>query len=312
MKARYEADYLASHREKLGLQKELEDIRSGKLHGDGAEAAFALRQRLNETVDQLDSLKKEHTELQVNFDAQARDLTIAKSDLNLVNKDQLEILATLRESVNEDKVGLEADMEKLRTQVKDMADKNRMQLEQINKLLMEKIMLQSDGIDQRDRMLQREKNYSDLKTSLNGKDLPEDIKARLLKLHEENVQMAEQLKTTQDKLNKARAFIKSQDKLFREEHARSAAASPGLHEDGETSQKTQVKILEDEIARHKLILQDMNSRYKREQEIMLSVLHSLSMDRLQGQVGKSQKQRSGPVSWLSQQRQNMSIRIRRA
>ena len=30
--------------------------------------------------------------------------------MNLVNKDQLEILATLRESVNEDKAGLESDM----------------------------------------------------------------------------------------------------------------------------------------------------------------------------------------------------------
>lgn len=35
MKARYEADYLAAHREKLVLQKDLEEIRSGKAMGDG-------------------------------------------------------------------------------------------------------------------------------------------------------------------------------------------------------------------------------------------------------------------------------------
>lgn len=35
MKARYESDYLAAHREKLVLQAELEDIRSGKALGDG-------------------------------------------------------------------------------------------------------------------------------------------------------------------------------------------------------------------------------------------------------------------------------------
>ncbi len=35
MKARYEADYLAAHREKLILQSELEEIRSGKALGDG-------------------------------------------------------------------------------------------------------------------------------------------------------------------------------------------------------------------------------------------------------------------------------------
>ena len=45
-----------------------------------AEAAIALRQRLNETVDELDALKKEHTELEVRFENQNKELTIAKSD----------------------------------------------------------------------------------------------------------------------------------------------------------------------------------------------------------------------------------------
>jgi protein HOOK3 len=35
MKARYESDYLASHREKLVLQRDLDEIRSGKSLGDG-------------------------------------------------------------------------------------------------------------------------------------------------------------------------------------------------------------------------------------------------------------------------------------
>lgn len=35
MKARYETDYLAAHREKLKLQADLEEIRSGKSMGDG-------------------------------------------------------------------------------------------------------------------------------------------------------------------------------------------------------------------------------------------------------------------------------------
>ena len=77
--------------------------------------------------------------------------------MTLVNKDQLDILATLRESVNEDKAELESEVERLRNQVKELADKNKMQLEQINGLLLEKVNLQSEGIDQRDRMLQRER-----------------------------------------------------------------------------------------------------------------------------------------------------------
>jgi protein HOOK3 len=42
MKARYEADYLASHREKLVLQNELEEIRSGKALGDGYETLVVI------------------------------------------------------------------------------------------------------------------------------------------------------------------------------------------------------------------------------------------------------------------------------
>ena len=78
--------------------------------------------------------------------------------VNLVHKDQLEILATLRESVNEDKAGLEAEVQRLIDQIKELGDKNKMQLEQINALLLEKVNLQSEGLDQRDRMLQRERD----------------------------------------------------------------------------------------------------------------------------------------------------------
>lgn len=71
----------------------------------------------------------------------------------------MEILASLRESVNEDKIALERDVEKLQKQIKDLSDKNRMQLEQINGLLLEKVTLQSEGIGQRERMLERERNF---------------------------------------------------------------------------------------------------------------------------------------------------------
>lgn len=78
--------------------------------------------------------------------------------MTLVNRDQLDILATLRESVNEDKAALEIEVEQLQSQVKELSEKNKMQLEQINGLLLEKVTLQSEGLDQRDRMLQRERD----------------------------------------------------------------------------------------------------------------------------------------------------------
>ncbi|KII88905.1 hypothetical protein PLICRDRAFT_175157 [Plicaturopsis crispa FD-325 SS-3] len=305
MKARYESDYLAAHREKLVLQNDLEEIRSGKSMGDGAEAAIALRQRLNETVDQLDKLRNEHTELEVKLESQSKELTIAKSDLNLVNKDQLDILATLRESVNEDKAGLEAEMERLKNQLRELNDKNRMQLEQVNGLLLEKVNLQSEGISQREKALMRERDFGDLRASISGKDLPEDIKQRLLALHEDNVNLKEQYKTAQEKLVKARAFIKSQDKLFKEEQAKLAtSAPPGTFEEAEASFRSQIKVLEEDVVRQKRLMAEATKRYRREQELMFSALHSMGMQTARGHLGGKQQSRTEPSSWLGQQRKN--------
>jgi protein HOOK3 len=83
--------------------------------------------------------------------------------VNLVNKDQLDILANLRESVNEDKACLEADVKHFKDQVKELNEKNRMQLEQVNALLLEKVGLQSEGIGLRERMLQRDGDFGSVK-----------------------------------------------------------------------------------------------------------------------------------------------------
>ncbi|KAL0947284.1 hypothetical protein HGRIS_013404 [Hohenbuehelia grisea] len=306
MKARYESDYLNAHREKLVLQRDLEEIRSGKSMGDGAEAAIALRQRLNETIEQLDVLQKAHAELEVKFEGQNRELTIAKSDLNLVNKDQLDILATLRESVNEDKASLEADVEKLRKQNKELSDKNRMQLEQVNGLLLEKVTLQSEGIGQREMMLQRERAIGDLRASLSGKDVPEDIKAKMLALHEDNISLKESVKSSQEKLQKARQFIKSQDKLFKEEQAAKTIATPAMFEEAEASFKSQIKILEEELTRQKQRLVETTKRFRREQELMIGAIHDHGMRQARGQLSGGQKTTSQAESWLGKQREKSS------
>lgn len=47
-----------------------------------------------------------------------------------------------------------------------------------------------------------------MRASLSGKDVPEDIKSRLLALHEENVALKESYKTAQEKLLKARTVCR--------------------------------------------------------------------------------------------------------
>lgn len=156
-----------------------------------------------------------------------------------MNKDQLDILANLRDSVNEDKASLEADVERLNKKNKELSEKNRMQLEHINGLLLEKVNMQTEGIGHREKLLQRERdlgydfysfngleithNVSDLRATLAGKDLPEDVKQRLLAMHEENITLKESVKTIQEKYVKARQFIRNQDKLFKEQYSSSSA-----------------------------------------------------------------------------------------
>ncbi|KAG1790935.1 HOOK-domain-containing protein [Suillus plorans] len=311
MKARYEADYMTAHREKLVLQRDLEEIRSGKALGDGPEAAIALRQRLNETVDQLDSLRKEHAELEVAFETQKRELTIAKSNLNLVNKDQVDILASLRESLKEDKAGMEADMNRLKNQIRELNEKNKMLLEQVNGLLLEKANLQSDGIGQRDKMIQRERVFGDLRASVSGKDVPEDVKARLLALHEDNVVIKEQLKTAQDKLAKARQFIKSQDKLFKEEQAKLGGRSTSSFEEAEGSFQTQIKDLKEEVQRERAMRVDLEKQRRKEQALMSSCIFNQGMVKLRNASNPSSKGKPAPTAWLPRQRNALGSGLER-
>ncbi|TFK46031.1 hypothetical protein OE88DRAFT_1066831 [Heliocybe sulcata] len=59
-------------------------------------------------------------------------------------------------------------------------------------------------------------------------------------------------------------------------------------------------------------MMDSTKRYRREQELMLSAIHSLGMKTARDYLGNSsQNTRPGPTSWLGQQRKNMGTTLRR-
>ncbi|EMS23422.1 protein-nucleus import-related protein [Rhodotorula toruloides NP11] len=279
MKGKYEKDYLREHREKLVLNAQLEEIMSGKSRlGDGPEAALALRQRLNETVDELEKVRREHAELDVKLVSQERELTVAKSDLNLVNKDQLEILHSLRASVSSEKSALEAEVDKLKKIVRDMEEKSRAHAAEVNRLLMEKIELQAD------------------------------TQSRLASLEKENESYKTQVGEMQDKLRKMKEFIKEQDRLFKRAHA---AEQQGNFEEAEQGFKQQIRQLEEQVERLKANSAETERIYRREQQLMLSAWHDLSMRTMRERIAASATGGTGaggqqrpyqPQSWLSQQR----------
>ncbi|GAC75593.1 hypothetical protein PANT_16c00058 [Moesziomyces antarcticus T-34] len=280
MKARYEADYLREHRDKMVLQSQLEAIRSGKSDlGDGTEAAYALRLRLNEVVEELDAAKRRLGELEVQNEQTLRELTVAKSDLTLVNKDQVDILHSLRASMEADKDELEAHVKKLKAELGSMGEQNRMYMAQVNSLLMEKVDLQAEGIGQRDEALKRERALGDLRTRLQGKGLPKEVEELVASLQTEALNSTRDLKALQERFGKAKTFIKQQDRMIKEKDRSIAAAAAagslmggaGGGEGGALRGEMGNEALELEARR----LREQVRNLEREQTLMMSAFQDL-------------------------------------
>ena len=79
--------------------------------------------------------------------------------MNLVNKDQLEILHSLRASVSVEKDAVSSELDQVKGSLKLAEDRAKAHREEVNKLLMEKIELQGEGINQREKMLEREREF---------------------------------------------------------------------------------------------------------------------------------------------------------
>ncbi|KAN0062801.1 hypothetical protein ACQY0O_004621 [Thecaphora frezii] len=302
MKSRYESDYLREHREKMILQSQIEAIRSGKSDlGDGTEAAYALRLRLNEVVEELDQCKRELTALQVKHEQVERELTVAKSDLTLVNKDQVDILHSLRASVEVEKSELASHIKRLQTELKSAQEQNQMSMAQVNSLLMEKVDLQSEGIGQREEALKRERALGELRVKLSGKGLPKEVEEMVASLQTETLNSQRDLKMVQERLGKAKVFIRQQDRMLKEKEkevatAAAAAASRGGGT-GEGGARQEVERLKKEQRLMMSAYQDLGRRYMVELEARAGGAGAGGA----GAARKKQREK-GQWGWLARQR----------
>lgn len=80
--------------------------------------------------------------------------------VQLVNKDQLDIVSELRASVSQEKDSLTSECNQLREEVLLLKEGAHTQTLQINKLLLDKIEMQGDSLDQRQKMVERERDLS--------------------------------------------------------------------------------------------------------------------------------------------------------
>ncbi|PWN22323.1 hypothetical protein BCV69DRAFT_140680 [Microstroma glucosiphilum] len=253
MKQRYEADYWKEYRLRLQRDGELDKIRTGGEGSlaDGPEAARALRLRLAEVITDLDSLRAEHAELSVKYESNEQELASARADLVLVDKDKLDILASLRSTVSQEGADLEEKVKTLEQELRSAQELEKSMSSQIQGLLMDKISLMESGA------AGRSEGPTIERTSLS----PDDREGLTTK----NKELESRLQDLEDKMRKARAFIRQQDKLLQD--ARKGTAS----QNGGDANGAGVKA-DEELRRE-------NSTLKQEQALMLSAFHHLSSSR---------------------------------
>ncbi|GAA5881465.1 hypothetical protein JCM3774_005091 [Rhodotorula dairenensis] len=297
LKDKVHEEYLAEHREKLLLTARLDEIVSGgsSLGKDGPGVALAVRQRLSDTVAELDRLRSAHATLEDRCTELDRELTMAKSDLALVDLDRLEALRALRASVSSEKVTLEGRVGELQRALREAEGKARVQLEQVNRLLSEKVDLQGDGLAVRDRAIEREEELRTARAALASHKANAD---RLAALEREKSDLL-------DKVQKMKDFIKQQDKEFRAVQAQ--AKQPATNGD-QTDLQEQLAKLQAEVSRQKARADEAEATYRREQQTMLAAWHDLGLKTMRERVvaaateSEPQQRPYQPQSWLSQQR----------
>ena len=286
---RYQADYLEANRNMLLAQAKLEHILSGKA-GDAKQTASAMQQKLDDMAEEREKL---YRDTQAAEDAHAdlvRQLTAAKADLALVDKDKRSIISSARDEAK-------TETAKFSEQVNNLQEEIAARSKQLQ-----------DSIKHR---------LSEARSSLDGTLSPKS--AERDGLQRRNDELLTEVAKLTDKLKKARAFIKNQDALFRADHDKRLES--GTQETAK-SYETQIQQLRNELSVAKVGLLrfevanrsqhnalSLDSRYRLEQQLMLSAWHDLGARVVRDHVGAAGLRRpvvSRPTatSWLARQRRH--------
>jgi protein HOOK3 len=219
--------------------------------------------------------------------------------VHLVGKDKLEIVEELRNSVNLEKSELERRLLHAEEDVKSKEEQLRMNVSQINTLLMEKVDLQGDSIEQRDAALNHEKEMAVLRASLSNDTSDESSQEQVVLLAKEA-----EIKRIQENLQKARMLLRHQDKLIQEANNKTSATPEDVLR-RITEVERENALLRQES---KLVLSawyDVNTRLNRETLMSGGAFRRNANNRAQTKAGASLAGNK-PKSWLQLQRNELS------
>ncbi|KAF7728001.1 hypothetical protein EC973_006766 [Apophysomyces ossiformis] len=207
-----------------------------------------------------------------------------------------------------------ADMDDFRLQYREMQEKTRhmeeqakQQLKDINDLLREKDMLQSQTIEQKDLLLAKERQNSDMKASLAAFEAKDDepLKQQNAHLQQQLIASQEQYRELVLKHRKAKEFIKQQDKMLKE----TKIGEGGNYDEAVASLKTELMLRDEEVEKLKKQLHETRLQTRREQQLIISAWYEVTR-RTHKELVNSRVY-PNPNSWLGQQRRTLDNQLKR-
>jgi len=202
---------------------------------------------------------------------------------------------------------LRSEHASLQERARELDESNARQLDDIKNLLQEKDILQTQYSENKDMLAEKERINSELKAALAALNTADgqDLKVQNAQLQQKVIELQEQMVDLQLKMQKAKEFIKSQDKLFKENQANQSKEG---FEEAVLSLKNEIKFKEDELNRLKKQFNEFRKQTRLEQQLIFSAWSDMGT-RLQRDTMSSQ--RSVPTSWLGQQRRTLDSQLKR-
>ncbi|ORE06936.1 hypothetical protein BCV72DRAFT_206441, partial [Rhizopus microsporus var. microsporus] len=283
LKTQFEKSYIEVSQERDILQSDMARIREGIPDALVDQSAHTLSLRLH-TIE----LEKEIKSL--------RD-TVAK----------------LEKKIEEGRFNDAEGAEDIRTKYYEMEQKSKhleeqtkKQLEDINKLLLEKDALQGRSLEQNDELREQQRLNSEMKASLAAYAAQNDepLKQQNAHLQQQAIQLQEQLREAQLKLKKAKEFIKQQDKLLKEQKY---DGNSGNFDEAVSSLKAEVALREEETEKLKKQIHELRLQSRREQHLIISAWYDMSRRATKDII----MAKAFPNSWLGQQRYTLDNQLKR-
>ena len=298
LKSKYENDYLDAHKKLMFLESEVNALRDGQSVAE-AEIVLRLRKDINEYESDVTRLKKTIVELNVNLEKAHNDLTVVRSELSLVGKDQRRQVSKDMALLDSEVEGLQLDNKKINEQRRQIETEKQRYMDQLHDALVEKDALQQDKINLKDEALKAERIVNQLKEDIvnleKGRTGSENIKIDLQ-------QRDEQIMQLQKALKKAKDYILQQEKVIKERRTDNQD-QPNHFNEAVISLQSSVKEKEAELERVKRDYEAQILTHRQEQKLMGSAWYELGMQLQKKHMLPNQITDS--PSWLRRQRKSI-------